>query len=127
MTDTDVSASENMSGRLTAAQFAASPGVTDWRVLWGAGYAAAHCRTGSFTAALALVAAIGELAAAGGHNPDLVRPEGVTIRLSTAEVQGLSSRDINMAREISATRPGCRRQPTRRPCNTCRSRSTPWT
>jgi hypothetical protein len=24
-----------MSGRLTAAQFSASPGVADWRVLWG--------------------------------------------------------------------------------------------
>jgi 4a-hydroxytetrahydrobiopterin dehydratase len=40
MTDTEFSASENMSGRLTAAQFSASPGVTDWRVLWR-GYAAA--------------------------------------------------------------------------------------
>ncbi len=37
MTETELSASENMSGRLTAAQFSASPGVTDWGVLWGAG------------------------------------------------------------------------------------------
>jgi len=103
MTDTDVSASENKSGRLTAAQFAASPGVSDWRVVWGAGYAAAHFRTGSFTAGLALVAAIGELASAAGHDPDLdVRPESVTVRLSTAEVHGLTSRDAGLAQEISA-------------------------
>jgi 4a-hydroxytetrahydrobiopterin dehydratase len=72
-------------------------------VLWGAGHAAARFLTGSFTAGLALVAAIGELAAAVGHDPDLdVRPESVTVRLSTAEVRGLTSRDISMAREISA-------------------------
>ena len=92
-----------MSGRLTAAQFSAFPGVTDWRVLWGGGYAAARFLTGSFAAGLALVAAIGELAAASGHDPDVdVRPESVTVRLRTAEVQGLTSRDADLARQISA-------------------------
>jgi Glyoxalase-like domain len=42
MTDTELSANEDMSSRLTAAQFSASPGVGDWRVLWGGGYAAAR-------------------------------------------------------------------------------------
>jgi 4a-hydroxytetrahydrobiopterin dehydratase len=90
-------------GRLTAAQFSAFPGVTDWRVLCGAGYAAARFMTGSFAAGLTLVAAIGELAAAAGYDPDVdVRPESVTVRLRTAEVQGLTSRDADLAREISA-------------------------
>jgi 4a-hydroxytetrahydrobiopterin dehydratase len=92
-----------MSGRLTAAQFSAFPGVTDWRVVWGGGYAAARFLTGSFAAGLVLVAAIGELAAAAGHDPDVdVRPESVAVRLCTAEVHGLTSRDANLAREISA-------------------------
>ncbi len=102
MTDTESSASDNTSGRLTAAQFAAFPGVADWRVLWGAGYAASCFLTGSFAAGLALVAAIGELAAAAGHDPDVdVRPESVTVRLCTSEVRGLTSRDADLAREIS--------------------------
>ncbi len=101
MSDTEFSSS--VSGRLTAAQFSAFPGVAEWRVLWGAGYAAARFLTGSFAAGLALVAAIGELAATAGHDPDLdVRPESVTVRLSTAEVQGLTRRDADLAQEISA-------------------------
>ncbi len=92
-----------MSGRLTAAQFSAAPGVADWRVLWGGGYASACFLTGSFTAGLALVAAIGELAAACGHDPDVdVRPESVTVRLCTAGIRGLASRDAGLARENSA-------------------------
>jgi 4a-hydroxytetrahydrobiopterin dehydratase len=103
MTDTELPNGESQSGRLTAAQFSASPGVTDWRVLWGGGYAAARFMTGSFAAGLALVAAIGELAAASGHDPDVdVRPESVTVRLSTTEVEGLTNKDADLAREISA-------------------------
>src|SRR5580692_10442540 len=95
--------SENASGRLTSAQFAALPGVADWRVLWGGGYAAARFLTGSFAAGLALVAAIGELAAASGRDPDVdVRPESVTVRLSSAAIQGLTSLDAGLAREVSA-------------------------
>jgi 4a-hydroxytetrahydrobiopterin dehydratase len=72
-------------------------------VLWGAGYAAARFLTGSFAAGLALVTAIGELAAAAGHDPDVdLRPGSVTVRLRTAEVNGLTSRDAGLASEISA-------------------------
>lgn len=103
MTDTEISGSQHASGRLTVAQFSALPGVADWRVLWGAGFAAASFQTGSFAAGLALVAAIGELAAAADHYPDVdVRPESVTVRLSTAEVQGLTSQDADLASKISA-------------------------
>ena len=103
MTDIEVPARDDMSGRLTAAQFSAFPGVADWRVIWGAGCAAACFLTGSFAAGLTLVAAIGDLAVASGYDPDVdLRPESVTVRLSTAEVHGLTSRDADMAREISA-------------------------
>ncbi len=103
MTDTESSANEDTNGRLTAAQFSASPGVTDWRVLWGAGYAAARFLTGSFTAGLALVAAIGELADAASHVPDVdIRPGTVTVRLSTPGIRGLTSGDADLARQISA-------------------------
>ncbi len=112
MTDADLSAceepaSENVSGRLTAAQFSAHPGVADWRVLWGAGYAAARFLTGSFAAGVVLLAAIGELAAASGRDPDVdVRPGSVTVRLCTTEVQGLTSADADLARDISAAAAG---------------------
>jgi 4a-hydroxytetrahydrobiopterin dehydratase len=103
MTDSEFSPSEQIRGRLTAAQFSASAGVSDWRVLWGGGYAAARFLTGSFATGLALVAAIGEIAAVSGHDPDVdVRPASVTVRLCTPEVQGLTSRDADLAREISA-------------------------
>ena len=107
MTDTGVSASENTNDRLTAAQFSAFPGVADWRVLWGGGYAAACFRTGSFAAGVALVSAIGELAAMAGLDPDVdMRPESVTVRLCTAAVHGLTKRDAELAREISAAAAG---------------------
>ena len=103
MTETDFPGGESAGGRLTAAQFSAFPGVTDWRVLWGGGYAAARFMTGSFADGLALVAAIGELAAASGHDPDVdVRPESVTVRLFTREVEGLTEKDADLARDISA-------------------------
>ncbi len=103
MTDTELPDSESTGGRLTAAQFSASPGVADWRVLWGGGYTAARFMTGSFSAGVALVAAIGALAAASGHDPDVdVRPESVTVRLGTAEAEGLTNKDADLAREISA-------------------------
>ena len=103
MSDTELSSSDNLSGRLTAAEFSGFPGVSDWRVLWGAGYAATRFLTNSLAGKLALVAAIGELAAASGRDPDIdVRSRTVTVRLCTAEVWGLTSRDADLAREISA-------------------------
>jgi 4a-hydroxytetrahydrobiopterin dehydratase len=103
MTDSEFSSSDDASGRLTATQFSALPGVTDWRVLWGGSYAAARFRTGSFAAGMALVAAIGELVVAANDDPDIdVRPESVTVRLATAEVHGLTSQDADLARQISA-------------------------
>ncbi len=54
---------------------------------------------------VALVQAIGELAAVANHHPDVdLRPEGVTVRLFTHDV-GLSNRDVELARQISAAAP----------------------
>lgn len=103
MTGSEFSANDNTGGRMTASQFSACPGVTDWRVLWGGGYAATRFLTGSFAAGLALVAAVGELAAACGHDPDVdLRPESVTVRLHTAGVHGLTRQDADLASQISA-------------------------
>jgi 4a-hydroxytetrahydrobiopterin dehydratase len=56
-----------MPDNLTAQQFDESPGVQDWRAFWGAGWAGAHFQTGTFETGVALVQAIGRLAAAAGR------------------------------------------------------------
>lgn len=90
-----------MGGRITAGQFHAAEGVQDWRVV--AGGACAHFRTGSFAAGVELVDAIGELADGADHHPDVdLRYAGVTVRLVSHDVGGLSERDVALARQISA-------------------------
>lgn len=90
-----------MSERITAKQFHESGGVEDWRVL--AFGACTYFRTGSFATGVKLVDAIGELAGAANHHPDIdLRYAGVTVRLFSHDVLGLSQRDIELAREISA-------------------------
>ncbi len=47
--------------------------------------------------------AIGRLAAAANHHPDVdLRSDGVTVRLRTHDIDGLSERDVALARQISA-------------------------
>jgi 4a-hydroxytetrahydrobiopterin dehydratase len=93
-----------MSGRrISPRQFSEADGVEDWRVL-GEG-ACPYFRTGSFVAGTRLVHAIGELAGLGEHHPDLdLRHEGVTVRLLTTadDWYGLTERDLDLARQISA-------------------------
>ncbi len=82
-------------------QFHEADGVADWRALFGG--ACAHFRTGSFAAGVALVDAIGRLADAASHHPDVdLRDEGVTVRVRTYDTDGLSERDVELARQISA-------------------------
>lgn len=84
-------------------RFLEAGGVEDWRVL-GEG-ACTYFRTGSFAAGARLVHAIGELAGLDDHHPDVdLRYEGVTVRLVTAtqDYYGLSERDVELARQISA-------------------------
>lgn len=90
-----------MTTRLSAGNFHASDGVGDWRVL--AHGACAHFRTGDFATGVRLVSRIGALADAANHHPDVdLRYSGVTVRLFTHDVLGLSDRDVHLAREISA-------------------------
>ncbi|MDT4989559.1 MAG: 4a-hydroxytetrahydrobiopterin dehydratase [Micromonosporaceae bacterium] len=92
-----------MTDLIKAQQFRKSAGVEDWRALWGGQWACAHFRTGSFGVGITLVAAIAELAAAANHDPDVdLRPDGVTVRLFSHDVGGLSIRDVELARKISA-------------------------
>jgi pterin-4a-carbinolamine dehydratase/uncharacterized damage-inducible protein DinB len=90
-----------MDGTITADEFRASDGVDDWRVVRGA--ACALFRTGSFTAGVELVDAVGELAEAAGHHPDVdLRYGSVLVRLVSHDVGGLSARDVALARQVSA-------------------------
>ncbi|TLZ59149.1 MAG: 4a-hydroxytetrahydrobiopterin dehydratase, partial [Methanobacteriota archaeon] len=84
-------------------RFHESDGVEDWRVV-GEG-ACAYFRTGSFAAGARLVNAISELAGLEDHHPDVdLRYDGVIVRLITVtpEYYGLSERDLELARKISA-------------------------
>ncbi|MEU5722834.1 VOC family protein [Micromonospora sp. NPDC047738] len=92
-----------MSERITPGQFHAAAGVEDWRVL-GEG-ACAWFRTGSFAAGARLVRAIGELPGLDDHHPDVdLRHGGVAVRLITltSDYYGLTGRDLELARRISA-------------------------
>jgi 4a-hydroxytetrahydrobiopterin dehydratase len=92
-----------MTERITPRQFHEADGVEDWRVL-GEG-ACAYFRTGSFATGARFVDAIGELAGLDDHHPDVdMRHDGVTVRLITIthDWYGLSERDLELARRISA-------------------------
>jgi 4a-hydroxytetrahydrobiopterin dehydratase len=72
----------------------------DWRVVRDD--AATHFRTGSFSAGVALVNAIARLADDANHHPDVdLRPDGVTVRLRTEGVGGLTEHEVILARQIS--------------------------
>jgi len=88
---------------ITPSQFHAAEGTADWRVL-GDG-ATAFFRTISLADAARLVERVAGLPEAQDHRPDIdIRPKGVTVRLltKTDEWYGMSRRDIDVARAISA-------------------------
>jgi 4a-hydroxytetrahydrobiopterin dehydratase len=90
-----------MADWITPAQFHGAAGVEDWRVLYNGAHA--YFRTGSFAAGVPLAEAVGRLAGAAGRSPDVdLRHDGVMVALTTREVDGLSERDVTLAREISA-------------------------
>jgi Pterin-4a-carbinolamine dehydratase len=90
-----------MAEQISPRQFHEASGVEDWRAL--ARGASAHFRTGSFANGVALVDAIGALADAANHHPDIdLRYAGVTVRLLTHDLGGLSDRDLALARQISS-------------------------
>ena len=88
---------------ISPSQFHEAEGVEDWRVL-GEG-ACAYFRSGSFATGAMLVQAISELAGLDDHHPDIdLRHDGVTVRLITITDDwcGMSTRDVELARQISA-------------------------
>jgi 4a-hydroxytetrahydrobiopterin dehydratase len=92
-----------MTDGMSPTQFHESEGVEDWRVI-GDG-ACAHFRAGSFAASARLVQAISQLPGVEDHKPDVdLRHDGVTVRLITydGDYYGMSQRDVEMARQISA-------------------------
>jgi 4a-hydroxytetrahydrobiopterin dehydratase len=76
----------------------------DWRVVRDD--ACARFRSGSFAAGVALVDAIGRLADAADHHPDVdLRPDALTVRLRTTTPEHssrLSEHHVELARQISA-------------------------
>jgi len=96
-----------MTDRLSPQQFHEYEGVEEWRVL-GDG-ACAYFRTGSFAAGARLVQAVGALPGVDDHPPDVdLRHDGVTVRLITIadDHYGMSRRDVELARQISAVARG---------------------
>src|SRR6266542_85756 len=92
-----------MTDRISPKQFHEAEGVEEWRVL-GDG-ACAYFRTGSFAAGARLVQAISALPGVEDHQPDVdLRYNGVTVRLltKTDDYYGMSRRDLELARRISA-------------------------
>jgi 4a-hydroxytetrahydrobiopterin dehydratase len=76
-------------------------GLSDWRQLFEA--LRTRFLTGSFETGLRLVDRIGELAEEANHHPDVdLRYPHVNVSLSSHDVFGVTSRDIDLARRISA-------------------------
>jgi 4a-hydroxytetrahydrobiopterin dehydratase len=88
--------------KMTAPEFAALDGLSDWRYLLGA--IVADFRAGSFPDAGSLVAAVTAAAEAADHHPEItVRyPDRVRVGLTTHVIGGLSDVDVEMARTVSA-------------------------
>jgi 4a-hydroxytetrahydrobiopterin dehydratase len=92
-----------MAKQITARRFHEAVGVEDWRVV-GEG-ACSYFRTGSFATGAQFANAISQLAGLEDHHPDIdLRYGGVIVRLITVtnDYYGLSERDLELARQISA-------------------------
>jgi 4a-hydroxytetrahydrobiopterin dehydratase len=75
--------------------------LNDWRQILGR--IKARFRTGDFATGLALVNKIGEAAEALDHHPDVLLTWGdVIVTLSSHDVHGITSRDLELARRISS-------------------------
>lgn len=78
-----------------------SEGLDDWRVLFHALHA--RYRTGDFATGLRMVARIGAAAEEADHHPDLdLRYGRLGVRLWSHDAGGVTSRDVALARAISA-------------------------
>jgi 4a-hydroxytetrahydrobiopterin dehydratase len=76
-------------------------GLSDWRQLFEA--LRTRFKTGDFATGLTLTSRIGELAEAANHHPDVdLRYPHVNVTLCSHDVFGVTSRDVDLARQISA-------------------------
>lgn len=92
-----------MTEPISPQQLAQAPGLQDWRVVRDGAWACAHFRTSSFSVGVALVRAIAEAATTANRHPDVdLRPEGVTVRLRGDGPEGFRTRDVELARTVSA-------------------------
>ena len=74
--------------------------LEDWRIMFGQLHA--RFKTGDFNTGVKLVDAIGKLADKVNHHPDVTLTYPVVeVRLTSHDVGGLTSRDIELARQIS--------------------------
>ena len=86
--------------RLTGQQIAGE-GLTGWAYFYDS--LETRIATPDFAAGLALVAAIGATAEQAGHHPDInLRRTHVEVRLNSPDERGVTSRDMQLARAISA-------------------------
>lgn len=75
-------------------------GIEDWRYIMGR--ITARFRTKDFATGLKLLAMIGEAAEEADHHPDITLVyTDVVVTLSSHDVRGVTSRDIDLARSIS--------------------------
>lgn len=83
-------------------ELAALDGLDDWR--YGLNAIAATFRAPSYPAAAALVVAIGDAAERAAHHPDVAvqYPGRVRVVLTTHATGGVTTRDVDLARQISA-------------------------
>ncbi|MDH3680934.1 MAG: 4a-hydroxytetrahydrobiopterin dehydratase [Acidimicrobiia bacterium] len=87
---------------VTPVDFAELDGVDDWRfVLYGI---IAEYATGSYSAAAELVSVVADAAEAARHHPDVALryPDRVRIVLTTHAAGGLTTADVDLARQISS-------------------------
>lgn len=88
--------------RITPDTFHADPELTDWRLEPDGLHADFTAR--DFAHALVFVGAVGVLAEGAGHHPDLdIRYADVHVRLFTHDADAVTTRDTDLARQISAT------------------------
>jgi 4a-hydroxytetrahydrobiopterin dehydratase len=89
------------SERLTRSQVSTAEGLEDWRVLLLT--LQTSFKTGSMAAGLELAARIGAAADEANHHPDLtVTYPRLHVLLTTHDAGGLTSKDVELARTISA-------------------------
>ncbi len=87
--------------KLTSTQVSASEGLEDWRVLLQT--LQSSFDTGSFAKGVEFAARVGAAADAAEHHPDLtITYPRVHVLLTTHDAGGMTVRDIEMARTISA-------------------------